>query len=293
MSSRPAPFQTMRVSEKLLQATGITVITVDQSEIFANANRRKDTDAEVVARVEELRAYGNVDPNTPNETVSRHGRLSVTLDEWIAENEVDAAAIMCWTSVQSNFGCAFCASMSMAGDKKLIPMACENDIAGVVSMYALDLASGKAAALADWNNNVGDDRNKVACTHCGAYPKSFVGGDIEISNLDVLGLSLGADKCFGAVKGVVQPGPMTFFRVSTDDRKGQIKAYLGEGNFTADEFKIDGAVAVCEIDNLQKLMDLICKQGFEHHGAFVRSHVADVIEEAVTTYLDWNLYRHR
>lgn len=293
IGSRPAAFQTMRASEKLLQATGITVVTVDESEIFARANRKKDSDSDVASRVEELREYGNVDPKTADEQVFRHARMSVTLEEWIAENEIDAAAVMCWTSVQDNFGCAFCASMSMMGDKKLIPAACETDIAGVVSMYALDLASGNPAALADWNNNVGDDRNKVACTHCGNYPKGFFGGEIEISSLDVLGLALGTDRCFGAVKGHVVPGPMTFFRISTDDRRGMIKAYLGEGEFTSDEFDLAGAIAISRIENLQVLMDHICKNGFEHHGAFVRSHVADVIEEAVTTYLDWDLYRHR
>ena len=289
---RPAPFQTMRASEKLLQAGGITVVTVDQSEIFAAADRRKDTDSDVIARSEELHAYGDIPKDMPEERVLRHSRLSVTLDEWIGENEIDAAAIMCWTSVQDNFGCAFCASMSMMGDKKMIPAACEADIAGVVSMYALDLASGNPAALIDWNNNVGSDPNKVACTHCANYPKAFFGGEIEISNLDVLGSALGPERCFGAVKGRVVPGPLTFFRISTDDRRGTIKAYLGEGEFTDDEFGIDGGIGIAKIDNLQRLMNHICKNGFEHHGALVRSHCADIIQEAIDTYLGWELYHH-
>ncbi|MCK4515046.1 MAG: fucose isomerase [Spirochaetaceae bacterium] len=289
---RPAPFQTMRASEKLLQAGGITVVTVDQSEIFEAAGRRRDTDPDVVARSEELHAYGDIPKDMPEERILRHARLSVTLDEWITENEIDAAAIMCWTSVQNTFGCAFCASMSMMGDKKMIPAACETDIAGVVSMYALDLASGNPAALMDWNNNVGSDPNKVACSHCANFPKAFFGGDIEISNLDVLGSALGAERCFGAVKGRVMPGPLTFFRISTDDRRGTIKAYLGEGEFTDDEFGIDGGIGIAKIDNLQGLFNHICKNGFEHHGALVRSHCADIIQEAIDTYLGWELYHH-
>ncbi len=292
IGQRPAPFQTMRASEKLLQAGGITVVTVDQTEIFGAADRRKDTDPYVVVRSEELRAYGEVPPEIPEEQVLRHARLSVALDEWIAENEIDAAALMCWDSVQKNFGCAFCASMSMMGDKKMIPAACETDIAGVVSMYALNLASGNPSALMDWNNNVGSDRSKVACTHCSSYPRGFFGGRIEISHLDVLGSALGPERCFGAVKGKVAPGPMTFFRISTDDRNGTIKSYLGEGEFTDDEFAMDGGIGVAKIGNLQGLLNHICKNGFEHHGAFVRSHCADPIEEAITTYLGWDLYRH-
>jgi len=293
IGARPAPFQTMRASEKLLQAYGPTVITADQSQIFGMAEKKSDGDADVKARVEEIRQYGNIDSEATEDQINRHGRLSVVLDEWIAENEVDAVAIMCWDSVQTNFGCAFCASMSMMGEKKLIPAACETDIAGVLSMYALDLASGNPAALMDWNNNVGQDQNKVACTHCANYPKSFFGGDINISHLDVLGLSLGRENCFGAVTGKVVPGPMTFFRVSTDDRHGRIKAYLGEGAFTDDEFPMDGGIGVAEVANLQPLMNYICKNGFEHHGAFVRSHVADILDEAISTYFDWDLYRHQ
>ncbi len=47
----------------------------------------------------------------------------------------------------------------------LIPAACETDLAGAVSMYALSLASGQAPALLDWNNNFADDRNKCVCVY--------------------------------------------------------------------------------------------------------------------------------
>jgi L-fucose isomerase-like protein len=39
-------------------------------------------------------------------------------------------------------------------------------------------------------------------------------------------------------------------------------------------------------------MKYLCKNGFEHHVGMCRGHVADIIEEAVTTYLGWDLYLH-
>jgi L-fucose isomerase-like protein len=119
-----------------------------------------------------------------------------------------------------------------------------------------------------------------------------MGKEVEISSLDVLGASLGEDRCFGAVKGQVAAGPMTFFRLTTDDPKGIIKAYLGEGDFTDDPVGIDGGSAVCKVENLQSLMDYVCKNGFEHHVALTRDHCADVLHEALTTYLGWDLYHH-
>jgi L-fucose isomerase-like protein len=179
----------------------------------------------------------------------------------------------------------------MMGENKL-PSACEVDIAGAVSMYTLLLATGNAPGFLDWNNNFGEDREMCINTHCSNYPKSFVGGEIEISNLDILGATLGPERCFGAIKGKVNPGPMTFFRVSTFDTEGKIKAYVGEGEFTDDTVNIQGGYAVNRIPGLQSLMNYICRNGFEHHVAQVRGHAAKVIEEAAGNYLGWSLYRH-
>jgi L-fucose isomerase-like protein len=132
----------------------------------------------------------------------------------------------------------------------------------------------------------------VINTHCSNYPKSFVADEIEISNLDVIGRSVGEENAFGAIKGKVAPGPMTYFRMSTDDVRGRIRSYAGEGEFTADPTNINGGVAVCHIPNLQGLMKYLTKNGYEHHIAMTRGHYADVLEEAISTYLKWDFYRH-
>ena len=182
--------------------------------------------------------------------------------------------------------------MSMMGER-FLPSACETDVTGAVSMYALLLAGGKAPGLLDWNNNFGEQTDKCVCTHCSNYPKSFMGNDIEISKLDVLGTVINREKCFGAIKGKVAPGPMTYFRVSTDDAKGRIKSYLGQGEFTNDAFGMDGGIAVCQVEDLRKLLGHICENGYEHHVAMARCHCANIIEEAVGKYLGWSLYYHQ
>ena len=103
---------------------------------------------------------------------------------------------------------------------------------------------------------------------------------------------MGPDRCFGAVKGQVAGGPMSYFRMSTDDPIGEIKCYLGEGEFTDDPVTIQGGSAVCRVPDMQMLLDFICKNGFEHHVAMVRGQCADVLEEAIGTYLGWDMYVH-
>jgi len=291
IGARPAAFQTVRFSEKILQTSGITVIPVDLSEIIFGAQALGDDDRAVQDKLAEIRAYGTIPDHIPAAHVLRQAKLSVVLDRWMDENECDASAVECWDSIQKNYGCATCLSMSMMGER-FLPSACEVDVVGAVSMYALLLASGNPPGFQDWNNNYGDDRDMCINVHCSNYPKAFMGHEVEISTLDVLGAALGEDRSFGAVKGQVAAGPMTFFRMSTDDPRGMIKAYLGEGEFTDDPVSIDGGPAVCRVPNLQKLMNYLCKNGFEHHVALTRGHYADVLNEAITTYLGWDLYYH-
>jgi L-fucose isomerase-like protein len=210
----------------------------------------------------------------------------------MAQNECVASAIQCWTAVQQHYGCAVCLSMSMMGEQGK-PSACEMDVAGAVSMYALNLASGGApSGFVDWNNDYGRQRDKCVVTHCSNYPRSFVGDDIEISELDVLGEALGRDNCFAGIKGRIAPGEMTFARISTDDTLGVIKTYVGEGRFTDDPLECDGGVGVCEVPRLQVLLDFLCRNGFEHHVALNRGNHAAALEEAFGKYLGWDVYNH-
>ena len=290
IGARPAGFQTVRASEKLLQKSGITVVPVDLSEILGAARKIEDTDVELVKKLEEIKCYAVV-PKEYSDKLVLQAKFGVAVERWIEANQIDAVAVQCWDSLEQNYGCAACVTMSMLGEK-LLPAACEVDIAGAVSMYALTLAAQGQSALLDWNNNFAEDRNKCVCTHCGNFPKSFVRNDLKLGTLGVLGRTLGKVNTFGAVYGKVTKGDFTFFRISTDDTKGVIKAYLGTGEITDDPYGMDGCIAVTKVDNLQILMKHICKNGFEHHVAMVRNDVKDILNEAIEGYLGWNLYVH-
>jgi L-fucose isomerase-like protein len=291
IGARTGAFQTMRYSEKLLQAAGMTVVTVDLSEMMGAAGAIRDDEPDLLAKMEKIKAYGTIPGHITRDQIMKQAKWTLAVNRWIEENGCDASAIQCWRSLQDNFGCATCVTMSMMGEE-LMPSACEVDIMGAVSMYALALASGAPPAILDWNNNYGAEKDLCVCTHCGNYPKSFIGDTPEISELDVLGESIGRSKCFGAVKGKVKPGPMTYFRLSTDDRAGTMKCYLGEGEFTDHPFAMDGGIAVTRVENLRRLLRFVTQNGFEHHVAMVRGHHADVVNEAVTRYLGWPIYHH-
>jgi len=292
IGTRPAAFQTVRYSEKLLQDSGITVIPVDLSVIIGSANKMADSSSDVKNKVAEIKKYGSVQSDISDEKIIRSAKLNIAIEQFMTENQCDAGAVQCWDSIQTNYGCAACLPMSMLGEKG-IPMACETDVTGAVMMYAMYLASNSPSGYLDWNNSFKEDRDMCISLHCSNFPKSFMGHEMGISNLDILGNSLGYDKCFGACKGQVKAGPMTYGKISTDDVWGTIKVYFGEGEFTDDLVKTCGGFAVCKVPNLQDLMDFMCKNGFEHHVAMNRGNSAKILNEAFENYLGWEVYWHK
>ncbi len=290
IGARVAPFRTVRYSEKLLQASGITVETEDFSEILADANQMNDR-ARIDAKVAEIRAYGNVAPCGTPEKLEKQAKLILAVEDWMDAHRCTASAIQCWDSVEANYGCAACLGMSMMGEKGR-PSACETDVMGALSMLALLNASGVPPIYQDWNNNYKNELDKCINVHCSNYPACAFEEKPEIANLDILATTLGADVSFGALKGRVRPSKMTYLKLSTDDRRGVIKGYLGEGRFTDDPLPTFGGVAVCEVEDLNGLMRHLTKNGYEHHVALTQVECADVLEEALGNYMGWEIYRH-
>jgi len=289
VGARPNAFNTTRYSEKLLQSAGIGVSTMDLSDVFGRAGRISDDDPRVKDKIAEITGYA-ASAQVPGSALTRMAKLAIVLLEWMDANDLNASAIQCWSSMQQNFGVNVCTVMSMMSER-LMPSACEVDIAGVVAMYALQLASGKPSALVDWNNNYGGDRNKCVFFHCGNWAKSFL-PDIQIGTAPILGTTLGEENTYGAVAGRTPSGPVTFARISTDDVNGCMRAYVGEGRFTDDPLSTFGSRAVVEVPHLQKLMRHICTNGFEHHAAMNGSQCGAVLGEALENYLGWSVYRH-
>jgi L-fucose isomerase-like protein len=289
VGARPNAFNTTRFSEKLFEASGITVNTIDLSEVFGNAAKIASDDQRVKQRIEQIRSYADAS-KAPDEAIVKMAKFALVVDDWMRSLSIRATAIQCWSSLQKNFGVNVCTIMSMMSEQ-MLPSACEVDIAGVVGMYALQLASGTPSALVDWNNNYGSDLEKCVFFHCGNWAKDFL-PDIRIATAPILGTTLGEENTFGALEGRTLGGPVTFGRVSTDDLTGKITAYVGEGEFTEDPLHTFGTRAVVKVPALPALMHVICQNGFEHHAAMNRSHCAAAVAEALGRYLEWLTYHH-
>ncbi len=289
IGARPAAFNTVRYSEKILEQHGISIETVDLTEILGRIHRMKDNDDAAQQKLSAIKSYVSTQ-GISDEALLKMAKLGAVIDRWMKETEVVMSAVQCWTAIEEYFGVVPCTVMSMMSND-LLPSACEVDICGVVGMYALQQASGTPSALLDWNNNYGEDTDKAVCFHCSNLPKHFF-QDVRMDFQEIIAGTVGKANTFGTCVGRVKAGPMSFCRVSTSDFTGKLTSYVGEGEFTNDPLETFGGYGVVRIPRLQHLLRYICENGFEHHVAGNLSSVAGMLHEAGTRYLGWEMYWH-
>lgn len=289
IGARPTAFNTVRYSEKLLENSGISVETLDLSEVLGRISRMSDADDRAAQKLKSIEKYVTTS-GIPRLALMKMAKLGAVIDDWMKAVDVQISAVQCWTSLEENLGVVPCTVMSMMSDS-LLSSACEVDVCGVLSMHALQLASGTPSALLDWNNNYGNDPDKAVCFHCSNLPKHFF-RDVKMDFQEIIAGTVGKENTFGTCVGKVKSGAMSYARFSTDDFTGKIRGYSGGGRFTDDPLETFGGAGVVEIPNMQKLLRYICENGFEHHVAANFSTVAPMVHEATTRYLGWDMYAH-
>lgn len=289
VGARTGAFNTVRFSEKILELCGISVETIDLSEILGRVALLGDNDRGVKNKLSAISSYTATE-SIPGDCLLKMAKFGYVVDRWVKENELDGTAIQCWTALEEFFGIVPCTLMSMMSES-LVPSACEVDITGLLAMYILQLASGTPSALLDWNNNYGDDPDKAVLFHCSNVPRSFFKG-AKMDYQEIIAGAVGKENTFGTMVGRIAPGKATFCRTTTDDAAGIVSAYVGQGEFTNDKLDTFGGYGVMKIANMQSLMQYICKMGFEHHVAVSLSQKADAIAEALGNYMGWDVYRH-
>ncbi len=289
IGSRPAAFNTVRYSEKMLEFAGIAVEPVDLYEILGKVDRLSDTDRAVKAKLNAIKKYTDV-KSIPAGSLMKMAKFGAVVDGWVKDNQLSGTAVQCWTALEEFFGIVPCTLMSMMSES-LMPSACEVDITGLLAMYILQLAGGSPSALLDWNNNFAGDPDKCVLFHCSNLPKSFFKTD-KMDYQEIIAGSVGKDNTYGTIVGRIKAAPATFCRTSTDDVEGLLRVYVGDGQFTNDKLDTFGGYGVMHIDNLQTLLSYICQMGFEHHVAVNMTETADAIAEALGNYMGWDVYRH-
>ena len=290
IGERTTPFKTVRYSEKLLEACGISVESKSLVETVGEINALPDSDPLVQAKLEKLTGYLRGARDVPGKAMHTTAKLGVVLDKWVQEYRINAYAIQCWSAMQGALKIFPCSIMSMMSNE-LLPSACEVDVMGAVAMYAMQLAGGGPSALFDWNNNYGDDPDKLVVFHCSNTALSFYKEmNAGFNAMAVKGNPL--DSCYCTLGGTLRKGPVGFARFTTDDARGRIVGCIGDGEITEDKLETFGTTGVMKIAHLPKFLYFLAANGFEHHVALNYTPRSEVLFEALTRYMGWKIYHH-
>jgi L-fucose isomerase-like protein len=287
IGARTTPFKTVRVDEVTLQRHGITVETLDLSEIIARVGALSADDVAYRDKARVLQEYTSWE-GVPAEAFQNIARLGVVLDQVIEEVQMDAIAIRCWTELQTQLGISPCVVLGELNNRG-IPAACEVDVANAVMMHALGLASDGPAACLDWNNNYGDDEDKCILFHCGPVPQAMMTDPGRIVDHAILANTVGEGCGYGCHVGRIAPTDLTFGSLLTDE--GRVKCYLGEGRFTGDQIPkaFFGCAGVAEIERLQEVLLHIGYGGYRHHVSVTPGKVQAPLQEALGHYLGFEV----
>jgi L-fucose isomerase-like protein len=287
VGARPDAFWTCRYNEKALQELGVTVVTLDLSEVFGAVQRMK-TDADVKNVMRSIRR--NIDCSAiDNRFIEKIAKFELVLSHFVEDKHLDGMAVQCWTSIQVNLGMCACSTMSRFDDRG-VPCACEADILGTLSMHALQLASGEPSCLADWNNLHNEDSELVNCWHCGVFPSSWAkDGKAKLGYQKVLAQDVGAENAMGVVEFVMKDGPVTLCR-ATQDNAGAPKVVLAQGVVEPNKAETFGSYGWVRVPGLQKLYKNVLLRHFPHHVGMSRSTVGNVLWEAFGNYLRFQTY---
>jgi L-fucose isomerase-like protein len=287
IGARTTAFKTVRIDELALQRHGITMETLDLSDVFARMSALSATDARLVAKAERLKRYTSW-TGVPEAALETLARLGVVFDTLIEEFGLQALAIRCWVEMQKQLHISPCVLLSEMNDRGVVA-ACEVDVGNAVAMYGLSQASGKVAACLDWNNNYSEEDDKCILFHCGPVPQSMMASPGQITDHFILANAVGRGCGYGCNTGRIAPTPFTFGSLLTED--GKLKFYLGQGRFTADPIPENyfGCAGVAQIDNLQDALQTIGYLGHRHHVSVTPGHVAAPVREAFVRYLGYEV----
>ncbi|MDO5136512.1 MAG: hypothetical protein Q4D55_10705 [Eubacteriales bacterium] len=286
IGARTTAFKTVRFDEITLQKYGINVESFDLSEVFYKVRCKKDDDAAVLEKIEKLKAYTDFSL-VPQQNMLTHGKLAVVIDEYIDEYKLDALALRCWNEMEAELRICPCVLLSYLNDHGIVA-SCEIDMCSALTMRAMNLASGIPTTVLDWNNNYGEEENKVILFHCGPVPQSLMTAKGQVTNHKMFDKT-DPGSGWGSNEGRIKPMDVTISNCQTKD--GRILVYASEARFTDDviEDGFFGCGGVCEIPDLENKLLRLARGGFKHHTSVGEGHMKEILKEAFTTYLhyDW------
>lgn len=296
---RPQDFLACNAPIKPLYDLGIEIMENSELDLLSSFNSHEN-DPRIQALVEEMAAELNSGNGYPG-ILPRLAQYELTLKDWMKDNlgasEYAVFANKCWPAFQTQFKFVPCYVNSRLASIG-IPAACETDIYGAISEYAITCATGLPATLLDINNSVPEDMyesNKDKFEgyklndlfmgfHCGNTPKSCMKNAAMKYQL-IMHRLLEPDKepdiSRGTLEGALRPGEMTLFRLqSTADCT--LRSYIAEGEIIDVDPNSFGGIGIIAVNEMARFYRyVLINKRYPHHAGIAFKHAGKILFEVM------------
>ncbi len=188
--------------------------------------------------------------------------VEVALDNWRAEESLDAIAIRCWPEFPTDLGACICSSLGRLSDRGTVTT-CERDVLGAVTMMVCESLGSDENYLVDIVD-LDASQGLVRLWHCGSAATKLAADPMNATQSTHCNRKLGVAGNFP-----LKTGPVTLFRIDRDvdpsNRTGlRMVVSRGESIPAPNHFQGNTATVVTQPD-AAALVNGIVTGGYPHH----------------------------
>jgi L-fucose isomerase-like protein len=259
----------------LRKALGIKFEFIDLSEVLAEFDSISEKEEKDAADKIYFSNKINID-----KYISNSAKLFISIKKIVRKYNLSALSLKCWPDLQNLLDISACSVMGALGDEN-IPVSCEGDMLGAVSMLIFSLFSRDVSSLmdiSDFNFN----NNSFYIYHCGSCPTKMAENRTKIEHRPHSLL----DNNPGIVSEFyLKQGKCGLIRLSEDNvYRGKYRMFFAEGEGIKGPYIRGNNLEIKLLDsNINKFIETIIKNGFEHHYAFGYN----IKKETLSLFCDW------
>jgi len=247
------------------------------SEIYDRAHSYSDRDIEEYS---DGYACTKCSPDVKKEELVMAARYYKALKEFAAEHKYDALAVSCWPQIKPDtLACSIFGKLN----QDCIPVSCEGDLPGVISMLMLHYITKNPATIMDMCG-IDEQDETVLMWHCGPSPEFYADANGAATTCSYQLNLAGETIRYPLIHDLIlKPGPVTFMRITGE----WDKMFLLSGNAIdypkqspdgsrgwIGGLKLNGK-PVGTLD----LANTIMTHGFQHHYPMMAGDIANVCME--------------
>lgn len=229
--------------------------------------------------------------SVPEQSLEEGAKVLSVLVKWTEQYHISAWAASCWPDFQEHFSIVPCVPFTLLAKLKGVPVACEGDIGGAISLLFAKAIAGYAPTLMDLAS-LEFEQEQMLLWHCGIGSVDLMPKQgsrmiphpmLDRKNPDRKEMGLAYDYLFREV-------PVTVLRYTNDHRlfafegkiNNQYAGYTGTRGYVTDFTSRKQATKLGDI------VETIMSQGIEHHLILVPGHIEEALHEcAALAGLSW------